>query len=636
MWRSYNGLARGAGAGRRRRPRPRRRSPRTIAVVPLPGSGARLIASTSVADQGDREDAAEVVDRLGRLVDVGGDEPPGEEEGERRQRRGDDEDRPPVEAFEQGAGEQRAERRHAAAERRPEGDRFGPRRARPERRDQRQRGRVGHPGGDAAEDAGDEQHLARGRERGEDRGRDRERHPQQQHRLAAVAVADRAQVEDRGRQPERVPDRDQVDDRLAGVEVLADVRQGDVGDREVEVGDAGDDDQRRRGPARRAWRLLDSDARPPRPRARCRSARGCAAASRRPCSRSPRPRGCGRRRPPAAASPRSPPAAPGCRSGCRRRRRRSGPCGGEWRTSTAALRAGAIISLAASSSRSKLHSQGVVGMPAPRPKNSTPSIVVPSPCSTVAAFQPAARRAARRSVSLLPGIRIVGFSIGASAPIVSSSPSWTEAKSPAPITTSASADISTSFAAWAWSRCRSLKASSLTRRKPTRWRRCREPARRLPPGAGGGAMSAAPPRLRRFGLRPGLQVEVEEGVAEGDVGHQQGEDEGAEQVDPEQREVEEDEGEADHRAGDDADQPEEAGRPGPCATSGRGPGRSWRGTTPAPSGPRRGSPAGRTASRRTSRPPREARSRLPPSPSPPASPAAGRRRPARSGPASPA
>jgi hypothetical protein len=32
---------------------------------------------------------------------------------------------------------------------------------------------------------------------------------------------------------------------LAGVEGSADVRQGDVGDREVEVGDAGDEDQRR-------------------------------------------------------------------------------------------------------------------------------------------------------------------------------------------------------------------------------------------------------------------------------------------------------------------------------------------------------------------------------------------------------
>ena len=54
------------------------------------------------------------------------------------------------------------------------------------------------------------------------------------------------------------------------------------------------------------------------------------------------------------------------------------------------------------------------------------------------------RVAASRSasaVSLLPGTSTVGASIAASAPIVSSSPSWIEAKSPAPITTSASRSL---------------------------------------------------------------------------------------------------------------------------------------------------------------------------------------------------
>ncbi len=77
----------------------------------------------------------------------------------------------------------------------------------------------------------------------------------------------------------------------------------------------------------------------------------------------------------------------------------------------------------------------------------TPSIVAPSPCRTVAAGQPSAAPRSASTVSLLPGTRIVGVSIGASAPIVSSSPSCIEPKSPAPITTSASADISTSLAA---------------------------------------------------------------------------------------------------------------------------------------------------------------------------------------------
>ena len=77
---------------------------------------------------------------------------------------------------------------------------------------------------------------------------------------------------------------------------------------------------------------------------------------------------------------------------------------------------------------------------------------------------PAIRARASRSascVSLLPGTSSVGVSIAASAAIVCSRPWWTEAKSPAPMTRSASALSSTSFAAWSRSQCRSLNASSL-------------------------------------------------------------------------------------------------------------------------------------------------------------------------------
>ena len=49
------------------------------------------------------------------------------------------------------------------------------------------------------------------------------------------------------------------------------------------------------------------------------------------------------------------------------------PRGGEWRTSTASSGQSASRSAAASSSRSKLQSHGVVGIPAPRPKKVTPS-----------------------------------------------------------------------------------------------------------------------------------------------------------------------------------------------------------------------------------------------------------------------
>ena len=210
----------------------------------LAGFGRQVDRQHQRRHHRDREDAAEVVDRLGRLVDVGGDQLPGEEEGDRRQRRADDEDRAPLEPFQQRPGDQWAERRDAAAERRPERDRLGPLLPGPQRRDQRQRRRVGHAGGDAAEHAGEEEHLGGGGEGGEDRERDGQRHAEQQQRLAPVAVADRAEVEDGGGEAERVADRDQVDHRLAGVEGLADVRQGDVGDGEVEVGDPGDQDQR--------------------------------------------------------------------------------------------------------------------------------------------------------------------------------------------------------------------------------------------------------------------------------------------------------------------------------------------------------------------------------------------------------
>src|SRR5204862_4305403 len=84
----------------------------------------------------------------------------------------------------------------------------------------------------------------RGREAGDQRLRDREPHAEQQHALAPVAVPDGSEIEDRGGKAQRVADRDQIERGLAGVEGPADVRQGDVGDRQVEVGDGGDEDQR--------------------------------------------------------------------------------------------------------------------------------------------------------------------------------------------------------------------------------------------------------------------------------------------------------------------------------------------------------------------------------------------------------
>ena len=94
-----------------------------------------------------------------------------------------------------------------------------PARARPQRGDQRQRRRVGHAGREAAERPGRRRARRRtgayaaSRQAGIDSAM-----PEQQHQLAAVAVAERAEVEHRGGEPERVADRDQVERRLRGVE----------------------------------------------------------------------------------------------------------------------------------------------------------------------------------------------------------------------------------------------------------------------------------------------------------------------------------------------------------------------------------------------------------------------------------
>jgi hypothetical protein len=204
-------------------------------------------------DERDRDHTAEVVDRVRRLVDVRRHVADGHREGHEHQRQRDDEDRAPLELLEQRAGDDRAERRDRAAERGPEGDRLRPARPGPQRGDQRERRRIRHARRDAAEDARGEQHgVARGERRQDARG-DGEREAEQQHQLAPVAVAQRAEVEHRGRQAERVPDRDQVEHRLRGVEVLPDVGQRDVGHRQIEVGDARDEDQRgehHRGPGR--------------------------------------------------------------------------------------------------------------------------------------------------------------------------------------------------------------------------------------------------------------------------------------------------------------------------------------------------------------------------------------------------
>src|SRR4051812_35938666 len=106
-------------------------------------------------------------------------------------------------------------------------------------------------------------------------------------------------------------------------------------------------------------------------------------------------------------------------------------------------------------------------MPPPRPQNDRPAISTPSPCSTVAARQPAQASRSSSSVSLLPGTSTVGVSITTSMSISFATPRCIEPKSPAATTTSASRAISAIRRAWSRSRWMSLNASSRTARHPS-------------------------------------------------------------------------------------------------------------------------------------------------------------------------
>ena len=138
----------------------RRRTGRGSSPVSF-GTAAKLIAEDQRADEHDREHAAEVVDRLGRLVHVARHEHERHHERDHRQRHGEQEHRSPPEVLEQDPGAERAERGDRAAGGRPERDRPRPRRPRPERRDQRERRRVGHAGRQPAEHPRAEQHVDR-------------------------------------------------------------------------------------------------------------------------------------------------------------------------------------------------------------------------------------------------------------------------------------------------------------------------------------------------------------------------------------------------------------------------------------------------------------------------------------------
>jgi hypothetical protein len=195
-------------------------------------------------DENDGQDSTQVVDRIRRFVDVARDEEQRHYQGDRGQRQRDQEDRAPPELLEQSARDHGAEGRNSAPDARPQRDRLRAPRSRPERRDQRERRRERHAGGQPAEDASDEKDVVGRRPRSQHGRRNRECRAQDQHELASVAVADRSEVEHRRGEAQGIADRDQIERRLPGIELLGNRRKRDIGHGQVEVGDGRYQDER--------------------------------------------------------------------------------------------------------------------------------------------------------------------------------------------------------------------------------------------------------------------------------------------------------------------------------------------------------------------------------------------------------
>ena len=94
------------------------------ASVPLFGTGAKLIARISAPTRTTDRMPPRLSTGVGRLVDVGRHERNAMHERDDGERQRDEEHRAPPELLEQGAGDERAERGDAAADRRPQRDRL--------------------------------------------------------------------------------------------------------------------------------------------------------------------------------------------------------------------------------------------------------------------------------------------------------------------------------------------------------------------------------------------------------------------------------------------------------------------------------------------------------------------------------
>ena len=166
------------------------------------------------ADEHSRERAPHVVDRIRCLLDVARHEADRHRQRDDHERQRHEEHPLPADVLEQRTRDERAEEGNAAAERRPERDRLRTRGPRPQRRDQREGGRVGHACREPADETRTEQHSRRRSEARGERRRDAQTHPEDDHQLAPVPVAERPEPEDGRCEPQRVADRNQVEHRL--------------------------------------------------------------------------------------------------------------------------------------------------------------------------------------------------------------------------------------------------------------------------------------------------------------------------------------------------------------------------------------------------------------------------------------
>ena len=173
-----------------------------------------------------------------------GQEDDADHEGEDVEREGDEVDGAPPVVLEHPPADEGADCSDAAADAGPQGDCLHLGAATEKRADERQGGREEERGGQPAQEPAQREELGARRPSSHHRGRDGEDATEDEHELAAVAVADRTQIQDRRCEAEREGIGDVRELVLAGPEVAADGWQGDAGDSEIDIRDDGAGDER--------------------------------------------------------------------------------------------------------------------------------------------------------------------------------------------------------------------------------------------------------------------------------------------------------------------------------------------------------------------------------------------------------